>query len=177
MINIASASVSYWREPSEDSHFVVRSTHAGPNSVGNITLSPAIDLRNMYSHAPWLRCFSIRSRKRHLVQLEAQITIDRHGNIKNCPSRPEQYGNIENISLAETLNDPVFKKWWYIHKDEIEVCRDCEFRYNCTDCRAFLKDSDDIYSKPLKCGYNPYSNVWEDWSTNTLKAKKIVNLT
>lgn len=109
--------------------------------------------------------------------LDRKITIDRFGNIKNCPSRPETYGNIENISISETLNNPDFKKWWYIHKDQIEVCRDCEFRYSCTDCRAFLKDSNNVYSKPLKCGYNPYSNVWEDWSTNILKAEKIVNLT
>lgn len=109
--------------------------------------------------------------------LDRKITIDRLGNIKNCPSRPEKYGNIKNVSLTETLNNPDFKKWWFIHKDQIEVCRDCEFRYNCTDCRGFLKDSDNIYSKPLKCGYDPYSNVWEDWSTNVLKTKKIVNLT
>jgi len=109
--------------------------------------------------------------------LDRKITIDRHGNIKNCPSRPEHYGNIEDTSLADTLNNTDFKKWWYIHKDEIDICRDCEFRYNCTDCRAFLKDSNNIYSKPLKCGYDPYSNVWEEWSTNILKAKNIVNLT
>lgn len=109
--------------------------------------------------------------------LDRKVTIDRFGYIKNCPSRPEKYGNIENASFSEVLENPDFKMWWYIHKDQIEVCRDCEFRYNCTDCRAFLKHDNDIYSKPLKCGYNPYNNVWEEWSKNDLKYKEIVNLT
>jgi len=28
-------------------------------------------------------------------------------------------------------------------------------------------------SKPLKCGYSPYTNEWEEWSTNPLKQKAI----
>jgi hypothetical protein len=28
-------------------------------------------------------------------------------------------------------------------------------------------------SKPLKCGYNPYTNEWAEWSTNPLKEKAI----
>ncbi|MDR2057516.1 MAG: hypothetical protein LBP83_04405, partial [Dysgonamonadaceae bacterium] len=39
-------------------------------------------------------------------------------------------------------------------------CKDCEFRYICTDCRAYLQDSNDIYSQPAKCNYNPYIAKW-----------------
>lgn len=28
-------------------------------------------------------------------------------------------------------------------------------------------------SKPLKCGYNPYTSEWAEWSTNPLKRKAI----
>ncbi|WP_161094292.1 hypothetical protein [Elizabethkingia anophelis] len=28
-------------------------------------------------------------------------------------------------------------------------------------------------SKPLKCGYNPYTGEWEDWNKNILKQKAI----
>ncbi|NIG32274.1 grasp-with-spasm system SPASM domain peptide maturase, partial [Enterobacter sp. Ap-916] len=28
-------------------------------------------------------------------------------------------------------------------------------------------------SKPLKCGYNPYTGEWEEWSINPLKQKAI----
>ena len=39
--------------------------------------------------------------------------------------------------------------------------KDCKFRYICTDCRAYLANPNDMYSKPLKCNYNPYSATWE----------------
>lgn len=92
---------------------------------------------------------------------------------KNCPSMKESYGNIKDTTLIEALEKPGFKKYWNITKDQINVCKDCEFRYICTDCRAYLEDPDDIYSKPLKCGYNPYTCEWEEWSTNPLKEKAI----
>jgi hypothetical protein len=53
------------------------------------------------------------------------------------------------------------------------VCKDCEFRYICTDCRAYLEDPYNEYSKPLKCGYDPYTGEWSEWSTNPLKQAAI----
>jgi hypothetical protein len=78
----------------------------------------------------------------------------------------KSYGNIKDTTLKEALEKPGFKDLWFIHKDQIDVCQDCEFRYICTDCRAFIKDSNNIYSQPAKCGYNPYIAKWqnqEDW--------------
>ncbi|MNL67068.1 hypothetical protein D3C87_1916250 [compost metagenome] len=43
----------------------------------------------------------------------------------------------------------------------------------CTDCRAYVEDPKDIYSKPLKCGYDPYTNEWEDWVTHPMKQAAI----
>lgn len=105
--------------------------------------------------------------------LNRKLSIDKHGNIKNCPSMLDNYGNIKNTSLLEAVSHPTFKKYWNITKDQIEVCKDCEFRHVCTDCRAYIEDPENIYSKPLKCGYNPYTNQWEEWSTNPLKQKAI----
>jgi len=72
----------------------------------------------------------------------------------------KNYGNIEKLSLKEVSLREDFQKIWSINKDQIEICRDCEFRHICTDCRAFLKDSNNTYSKPLKCSYNPYTSKW-----------------
>jgi len=103
--------------------------------------------------------------------LNRKISIDALGEIKNCPSMPESYGNISNTSLDNALNGTAFKNKWKITKDQIEVCKDCQFRYACTDCRAFVEKPADLYSKPLKCGYDPYNNEWKDWSDNPLKQK------
>lgn len=112
----------------------------------------------------------------HNSCLNMKISIDKDGNIRNCPAMPLSYGNIKDTTLEEALNKPGFKKYWNLTKDLIEVCKDCEFRYICTDCRAFTerthtnKDGLDT-SKPLKCGYDPYTGKWEEWSTNPLKQK------
>ncbi|QJP33306.1 grasp-with-spasm system SPASM domain peptide maturase [Nonlabens sp. Ci31] len=109
--------------------------------------------------------------------LTGKISIDTSGDIKNCPSMPESYGNIKDTTLEEAINKPDFKKYWNVTKDQIDICKDCEFRYVCTDCRAYterttFKEDIDL-SKPLKCGYNPYTNEWAEWSTNPLKEKAI----
>lgn len=110
----------------------------------------------------------------HNSCLHKKISIDIEGNIKNCPSMVKSFGQINNTRLKEALNKEAFKKYWDINKDKIEVCKDCEFRHVCTDCRAFVEEPDNQYSKPLKCGYSPYTNVWEEWSTNPLKQKSIL---
>jgi SPASM domain peptide maturase of grasp-with-spasm system len=89
--------------------------------------------------------------------LNRKISIDVEGNIKNCPSMHQSFGNIKDTSLKEALLKKGFKDLWTITKDQIEGCKDCEFRYICTDCRAYIKDPKNIYSKPVKCQYDPYT--------------------
>ncbi|WP_395045368.1 grasp-with-spasm system SPASM domain peptide maturase [Flavobacterium sp.] len=113
----------------------------------------------------------------HNSCLHKKLSIDKDGNIKNCPSMPQSFGNIKDTTLEEALNHPDFKKYWNVNKDMIAVCKDCEFRHICTDCRAYTErthfEEDIDLSKPLKCGYNPYTNEWAEWSTNPLKQKAI----
>jgi len=109
----------------------------------------------------------------HNSCLNRKISIDTEGNIKNCPSMSQSFGNIKDTTLQEALDYPNFKKYWNVTKDKIAVCKDCEFRYICTDCRAYVENPEGDYSKPLKCGYSPYTNKWEEWSTNPLKQKAI----
>jgi SPASM domain peptide maturase of grasp-with-spasm system len=111
--------------------------------------------------------------QKHNTCLNRKISIDVNGEIKNCPSMTKSYGNIKDTTLAEALEKPGFKDMWYIHKDQIEVCKDCEFRHICTDCRAFIKDPNNIYSKPAKCSYDPYTATWgeENPTNNPLHGK------
>lgn len=133
------------------------------NCCGIIT-QETLDYNDVYLH---------NQLKKRNGCLDKKITIDRFGNIKNCPSMRNQYGNVSNVSIKAIIQNEEFKKFWFIHKDQIDICRVCEFRYNCTDCRAFLQDPNDIYSKPLKCGYDPYTNRWEEWSVSPLKDKGV----
>lgn len=92
--------------------------------------------------------------------LNRKIAVDRLGNIKNCPSMVESYGHANEVPLKAALEAEGFKTKWGIKKEQIEVCKVCEFRHICTDCRAYLSEPTNVYSKPAKCGYDPYLGVW-----------------
>jgi SPASM domain peptide maturase of grasp-with-spasm system len=88
--------------------------------------------------------------------LNKKIAVDRKGFIRNCPSMRNHYGHISVNTLSKALENENFRKLWTISKDQIEVCSDCELRYVCQDCRAYIEDEQNLYSKPLKCNYDPY---------------------
>lgn len=108
---------------------------------------------------------------KHNTCLNRKISIDENGIIKNCPSQKKGFGNIKDVSLVEALNLPEFKRLWKMNKEKIDICKSCEFRRICSDCRVYVENVKDINSKPLKCGYNPETTMWEDWAKNPLKQK------
>lgn len=105
--------------------------------------------------------------------LNRKISIDQSGYIKNCPSMKDHFGNVADINFSDVLKNDKFYDISEITKDHIKACSDCEFRNVCTDCRAFLEDPGDIYSKPLKCGYDPYSCTWNNWNNDPKKLNAI----
>lgn len=111
--------------------------------------------------------------KLHNGCLNGKISIDAAGEIKNCPSMVKSYGNISETSLITAIDKKGFKDLWRVVKDQIEICKDCELRYICSDCRAYVEKPENILSKPLKCGYDPYTAEWEDWTQNPLKKEAI----
>ncbi len=109
--------------------------------------------------------FSINPRffteaQRHNTCLNRKLSVAEDGEICNCPSLPRTWGNAADTPLHAALSKPGFRDLWTIDKDQVEVCRDCEFRYVCQDCRAFVRDAENPFSKPLKCSYDPYTAQW-----------------
>lgn len=92
--------------------------------------------------------------------LNKKISIDKRGEIKNCPGMKKGFGQAVSVRLDDVLNDAAFKALWGITKDQINVCKDCEFRYICVDCRAYQEDPVQGYGKPSKCKYDPYAGIW-----------------
>ncbi len=93
--------------------------------------------------------------------LYKKISIKANGDITNCPSLEKTFGSVIELSLEQALNTTGFKELWSIKKDDINICKVCEFRYICSDCRAFLND---VYEKPFKCSYDPYSPSFHNLS-------------
>lgn len=94
--------------------------------------------------------------------LNKKIGIDVDGSVKNCPSQEKSYGSVVTDSILEICLSNKFQEVWSINKDQVKICSDCEFKYICSDCRIFIEDKSDIYSKPLKCNYDPYTATWAE---------------
>ncbi|MEG1485622.1 MAG: SPASM domain-containing protein, partial [Bacteroidales bacterium] len=92
--------------------------------------------------------------------LNSKISISTKGSIKNCPSMQHEYGNIYSDDLLQVLKNTDLQSFWTITKDNVEICKDCEFRYVCLDCRAIINDTNNKFSKPKNCSYNPYTCSW-----------------
>lgn len=92
--------------------------------------------------------------------LNRKISIDIDGYIKNCPAFTYNYGNVKDVLLKNVVNLTEFRFFWNLNKEKISVCENCELSSICTDCRAFLSDPKDFYSKPQKCSYDPQMSKW-----------------
>lgn len=68
--------------------------------------------------------------------------------------------NIRTHNLTEIIEDYIIPEFWIISKDYIDECRDCEYRYVCSDCRPVCSEKGNIYAKGGICTYNPYLGVW-----------------
>ncbi len=94
--------------------------------------------------------------------LNKKLSITSSGLIKNCPSMAKSFGDITKDLLRDVVESDSFKELWHVKKDDIMICKDCEMRYICGDCRVHITDSTNIYSKPSKCTYNPYTCEWNE---------------
>lgn len=67
------------------------------------------------------------------------------------------HGNLYGKRLKDVLNQEIY----FMNKDKIDVCKDCELRYACYDCRAD-SISKNVYAQPWYCTYNPYESTWKN---------------
>lgn len=66
-----------------------------------------------------------------------------------------EYGSLKQKKLKDLINDIL-----PLSKNSIKVCKDCEYRFACFDCRPD-RMSNDVFSKPWNCSYNPYDSTWQ----------------
>lgn len=106
--------------------------------------SPEDFFRNM----GWNSCWS------------GKFAVTAVGDIIPCIfARHSVCGNILRDADEDILSN--LKKKWAFSKDQVEVCKDCEYRYACDDCRplAVGETGVDIAKYP-RCLYNPYTMQW-----------------
>lgn len=104
--------------------------------------------------------FFTESQNNH-IYFNRKVAIDTEGNIKNCPTDKTTYGNVNKDKITDVINLTNFQKLWFVKKDETKVCKDCEFRYMCTDGRIPKQNNDGTWYHETECNYNPYIAKWK----------------
>ncbi len=91
-----------------------------------------------------------------------KLTITNTGDVIPCiMGRTEVIGNVKVQPLREILESPRLASLWGLTKDQIDVCRDCEYRYVCGDCRPLAIAKGDLHGSMPRCTYDPLSGQWK----------------
>ena len=109
---------------------------------------------------------SFAKSKQYHSCLAGKIAVTSTGEVIPCIfARNQVCGNILSQSLEEVLSGRPLKECWETTKDHIDKCKDCEFRYACSDCRPLAQGSDpekNWLARSTGCSYNPYTGKWEE---------------
>lgn len=92
-----------------------------------------------------------------------KFAIESNGNVMPCIfTRNISYGNLTVNSVKDILCSPSLRENWFLDFSKVDVCKDCEFRFACKDCRSLgMSSCNNIKSKNPRCLYNPYTGTWE----------------
>jgi hypothetical protein len=91
--------------------------------------------------------------------LGQQVAIDCGGEIKPCLWINISLGTVGCDNLKDIIISGIFDEYWGLTKDKILVCKDCESRYACNDCRVAANNiagNEWNDGKPAYCSYDPY---------------------
>jgi len=87
--------------------------------------------------------------------------ITDNGFVKHTIDDSFTYGNIEKEEFKKIILSKKFQELWCITKNEIKICKNCEFRFVCPDNRIPVKENKKEYTQQTSCCYNPKTNMWK----------------
>jgi radical SAM protein with 4Fe4S-binding SPASM domain len=106
-----------------------------------------------------------------------KAAITSKGDVLPCVfARDQKAGNVNENSLTEIIEEGLMG-YWQMTRDEVDVCRDCEYRYLCQDCRPWAYGfTGSLKAKSPRCLYNPLTGEWEEINqlTETIKEQRFL---
>ncbi len=96
----------------------------------------------------------------HNVALNRKVCIDNEGNFKNYLSHKETLGNFNKTSITKLIDNKDFTRKWFVNNDNIDICKDCQFRYICFD-NSDIEFNGSSWRKLNQCPFDPHTNKWE----------------
>lgn len=141
---------------------VIRNTSPGKKNSHYIHSNKVSLLESRYQTKPSFKTSFREFYHNHYFNScwSGKLSITAEGDVIPCIfARQSVCGNVGNISLSEAID--LLDKEWRITKDQVEICKDCEFRYACHDCRPTAYGiTGNYYSKHARCTYDPYTGKW-----------------
>jgi radical SAM protein with 4Fe4S-binding SPASM domain len=99
--------------------------------------------------------------------LLGKVAITEFGDVLPCIfTRNHTVGNLlVSKQLEPIMRGAALSRFWKATKDQVLVCKDCEYRYVCFDCRPLSEASaggraDYLHAPYPRCTYNPYTGEW-----------------
>jgi radical SAM protein with 4Fe4S-binding SPASM domain len=89
---------------------------------------------------------------------QGKISVSSTGDVMPCiMQRAEPGGNVKEKPLQEII-DGGLQTYWSLSRDKIEVCKECEYRYVCKDCRPVsYGPTGQLVAKDPNCLYDPFT--------------------
>ena len=124
----------------------------------NIDFTRKIALQNFKAYQQVI----IQAQSFHLFY-HSRLFIDKNGFIK--PTKNAICSRFPVQAFAsrhkELVADPELTQYWNVTKDQIAVCRDCEFKDICIDADELIQTASNEYKRSVPCPYNPYLGKWQ----------------
>jgi SPASM domain peptide maturase of grasp-with-spasm system len=132
--------------------------------MGNIIFSKQKDINynkiSKYSFVINIPTFT--EAQQHNLFFNRKLIISSSGVVTNSLFDNSKKWNVKENSLQHIISEEDFREKWFINKDKIAICQDCEYRYMCIDSRDPKKAENNHWFFDSECGYNPYIAKWED---------------
>nr|WP_320117757.1 hypothetical protein [uncultured Marinifilum sp.] len=91
-----------------------------------------------------------------------KIIILSNGDIIESLKSSRVFGNVFYDELISIFKNKELLELWHTSKGNIQICKDCEFRFMCLDSRVPNNISNKQWGHSESCHYNPYIAKWKD---------------
>lgn len=91
---------------------------------------------------------------------QGKINITAQGFVSPCvmwSNDSSEAADLTKHNLSEIMATQMVPKYWSLSRDYLNVCKCCEYRYICPDCRPIARS---LETRGLRCCYNPYTGKW-----------------
>lgn len=101
-------------------------------------------------------------RQRYNTCLYGSLAVSSAKDVRPCPMiTDQQLGTLAQESLHRVLSSRHLDRYWRYTKEKVPICRNCEFRYACSDCSVIeLAMENRAELRRAICTYEPAQGQW-----------------